>query len=205
MTVITSLPRGLKNSDFVRNSPEKQLSAEAPPIQFVPSSIPKARNATKKVHIKITFPSKVTKAFQVFFAGDLEQAINHVQVVKSILEDKQVEKEIKFTRASLHQKKESLRRLEDFRSRADMGVTPSTHTRFHEGVPEESPAGSGRNRAGSGTEERVSSANLEALRTAVLELKGKLSALHQSAFDTFEQTLAAPLQVSVPRDRPRRM
>ena len=63
MTVIIALPRGLKNSDFVRNSPEKQLSAEAPPIQFIPNSITKTRNATEKVHVMIMFPSKITNAF----------------------------------------------------------------------------------------------------------------------------------------------
>ena len=41
----------------------------------------------------------------------------------------------------------------------------------------------------------VSEADVEALKSAVLELKGQIKALNQSIFDTFEQSLAPALQV----------
>ena len=79
-----------ENEDFIQNSPEKQLSCNTPPIQFIPSPLPKARTSDNKFQLKITFPSKVVKTYRVFFAGDLEQAINQILVVWSIVEDKQI-------------------------------------------------------------------------------------------------------------------
>ena len=45
--------------------------------------------------------------------GDLEQAINHVLVIKSIAEDKQNKYRIKLAQTSLHQKDENLKHLKD--------------------------------------------------------------------------------------------
>ena len=84
----------------------------------------------QQVSVKITFPTKISKAYQVFFAGDLEQAINHVLVIKSITKDKQNKYRIKLTQTSLHQKEENLKRLKDLQPRANIWYDPLTHTRL---------------------------------------------------------------------------
>ena len=73
----------------------------------------------QQVSVKITFPTKISKAHQ-FFVGNLEQAINHVLVIKSINEDKQNEYRIKLTQTSLHQKEENLKCLKDLQTRANI-------------------------------------------------------------------------------------
>ena len=88
MPVVTAFPPGLKNESFVRNSPEKQLNCEVTPVQFVQSPLLKARNGSDKSTIKITFSSNIPKSFCVFSVGNLEQAIDHVQLVLAIIEDK---------------------------------------------------------------------------------------------------------------------
>ena len=94
MPVATALPPGLKNKKFTRNSPGKQLSCEIPPIQYIPSPLPKARSTHAKATIKIFLPSNVSKTYRVFVSGNLEQAINHVQLVLAIIEDYQIESKI---------------------------------------------------------------------------------------------------------------
>ena len=64
---------------------------------------------------------------------------------------------------------------------------PSVYRRFASG---ESPESTENSRA----TKNVSPAQVDALKTEILELKGNLAALNQSVFDTFEQSLVASLQ-----------
>ena len=94
MPVVTAFPPGLKYESVVRNSPEKQLSCETSLIQLCPSPLPKARNGSDKSLIKIMFPSNISKTFKVFHGGNLEHAIDHVNFVLNIIEDKQTHQKI---------------------------------------------------------------------------------------------------------------
>ena len=191
MPVVTAFPPGQKPDSFVRNNPEKQLCCPSPPIQFCPSPLPKARNDADKTTIKISFPSNVSKTFKVFFGGNLEQAINHSELVLSILEDKHTKQKILRAELALTQKEESLRRIRECLARAP-AATPASHVRFTNEVSPEEPT---RNASRVSLPERATEADVEALESAVLELKGEIDARNQSIFDTFEQSLAPPLQV----------
>ena len=47
----------------------------------------------------------------------------------------------------------------------------------------------------SSPDQRITEADVKALESAALELKGSIVVLHQSAFSTFEQSLVPPPQV----------
>ena len=139
----------------------------------------------------ICFPSDVSKTYRFFSAGNLEQAINHVRLILTIIEDKQIESMILAAEVSLTQKQESLTCLHLLLARAAV-VTPSSHLRFTEDAPNKTTRNASRS---SDLEERVTKGDVEALELAILELKSAIKALNQSVFDTFEQSLALPLQV----------
>ena len=104
MPVVTKLPKGMKEHDLQRNSPEKQLGVKTPPIQFIPTRPPKAHSQEDCATVKITFPSKVVKIYQVFFNSDLEQAISHVRLMEFILKDLRIVELIAASEAEIKEK-----------------------------------------------------------------------------------------------------
>ena len=173
MPVVTELPSGLEEKDFKGNSPDRQLGVKTPPIQFIPSKIPRARTQEEKTTLKLTFPSGITKTFRVFYAGDLEHAINHVRLVEGIFKDMQFEEQILATEAKSKEKHQELVLLvpSSGRSRSD---TPARHHRFQ---AEESSPESTEN-----VSENVSQGNIETLKIEILELKGKIKDLNEGVF-----------------------
>ena len=109
----------------------------------------------------------------------------------AIIEDKQTNQKILAAGISLTQKQESLRRLRLLLARAPV-VTPASRVCFTEGDPKYSPRNASRVLS---PDKRVTEADVEALESAVLKLKGQIKSLNQSIFDTFEQSLAPSLQV----------
>ena len=185
MPVVTEFPPRLKNKDFQRNSPERNLDAKVPPIQFIPAKASKSRNPEDRTNIKIAFPSGITKSYRVFSAGNLEHAISHVRLVQTIIKDTRLPEDILAAEAELKEKVAALDLLVP-RGERPQSNTPSSHLRF----PEESPEST----ADSPVTETVSPSNIETLKSEILELEGNLKNLHESVFDTFEQSLAASLQ-----------
>ena len=72
MPVVSELPKELVEREFQRNSPDKFLGVRTPPLQFIPSRPPNACTQEDKVSVKLSFPNKVLKTYQVFFSGNLE-------------------------------------------------------------------------------------------------------------------------------------
>ena len=173
MPVVTELPPGLEKKDLKRNSPESQLGAKTAPIQFIPSKIPRARTQEEKTTLKLTFPSGITKIFRVFYAGDLEHAINHVCLVEVIFKDTRIEEQILAAEAELKEKHQELVLLvpSSRRSRSD---TPARHHRFQ---AEESSPESTEN-----VSENVSQGDIESLKIEILELKGNIKDLNEGVF-----------------------
>ena len=87
MPVVSEFPKGLEEHDFQHNSPEKFLGVKTPPVGFISSRPPKAHSHEDRATVKIFFPNKVVKTYLVFFSGTLEQAIKHVYLNKSIIDD----------------------------------------------------------------------------------------------------------------------
>ena len=105
MPVVIELPPGLEEKDFQRNSPERQLGVKTPPIQCIPSKIPKSRSQEENTNIKLSFPSGVTKSFRVFYADGLEHVISHVRLNVSIMKDLRIEAKILAAEAKLKEKR----------------------------------------------------------------------------------------------------
>ena len=91
----------------------------------------KPRNPSKKVQLKITFPSKIVKFYQVF-ARDLEQAINHALVVWFIIKDKQIKANIQATKNQLAEKEESHGHLIALQAQVS-NTKPSIYSHMTEG------------------------------------------------------------------------
>ena len=136
--------------------------------------------------MEISFPKKVIKTYRVFYSRNLEQTIKHVTLNKSIADDLKIAKRISTAEAEIKEKQEELDLLQSRLNRS-RSSTLSVHPRFATG---ESPESTENSRA----TDNVSPAQVDALNTEILELKGNLAALHQSVFDTFEQPLAVSLQ-----------
>ena len=105
---------------------------------------------------------------------------------KSIAADLKIAERISTAEAVIKEKQEELNLLQA-RLTGSRSSTPAVHHRF---ATWESPESTENSRA----MENVSPAQVDALKTEILELKGNLVALNQSVFDTFEQSLAASLQ-----------
>ena len=159
------------------------MGVKTPPIGFIPSRPPKARSQESCATVNISFPNKVVKTYRVFFSGTLEQAIKHVYLNKSIVDDLRIAKRISTTKAEIKEKQEQPNLLQSRlgRSRSSMS---SAHHRFATG---ESPESTENFRA----TKNVSPAQLDELKTEILEFEGNLISLHQSVFDAFKQLLAA--------------
>ena len=95
------------------------------------------------VTIKISFPSKVVKTYQVFFGGNLEQAIKDVCLNESIVDDLKTVELIAAAEAEMKEKQEELDLLQSRLNRS-RSSTPPTHHRF---ATEESPEFSENSRA----------------------------------------------------------
>ena len=155
------------------------------PIQFIPSKIPKARSGEEKASTKLIFPSGVIKTFRVFDVGRLEHVINHVRLVEVIIKDMQIKEQILAAEAELKEKDQELALLVP-RCERPRSHIPASHRRY----TEESPKSTKNSRASN----NVSSSGIQTLKSGMMELKGKIKDLNESVFDTFKQTLAAPLQ-----------
>ena len=137
---------------------------KTPSIQFISSRTSKARSQEDTATVKITFPIKVVKTYRVFFSGTLKQAIKHVSLNESIVDDLKIAKRISTTEAKIKEKQEELELLQS-RLGCSRSSTPSTHRRF---AAEESPESTENSRA----TENVSPSQVDTIKTALLELEG---------------------------------
>ena len=112
MPVVSELPKGLEEHDFQRNFREKLLGVKTLPIGFSPSRPPKTRSQEDRATVKISFPNKVVKTYRVFFSDTLEQAIKHVYLNKSIVDDLKIAERISTAEAEIKEKQEQLNLLQ---------------------------------------------------------------------------------------------
>ena len=164
MPVATELPKGLEEHDFQRNFPEKLLGVKAPPIQFILSRTPKARSQEYRATVKISFLNNVAKTYRVFFSGTLEQAIKHVSLNESIVDDLKIVELISTAKVEMKGKQEKFELLQSRLGRS-RSSTPSTHRRF---ATEESPELTENSHA----TKNVSPSQVDTIKTALLELEG---------------------------------
>ena len=135
---------------------------KTPPIQFIPSKLPRAHTQEEQTTLKLTFPSSITKTFQVFYAGGLERAINHVRLVEVILKDMRIQEQILAAEAELKEKEQDLVLLVPPSGRSGSD-TPSRHHQYQD---EESPEST------KNVSENVFQGNIETLKAEIFELKG---------------------------------
>ena len=159
---------------------------KTPPIQFIPSRSPKARSQEDGATVTISFPNKIVKTYRVFFSGTLEQAIKHVGLNESIADDLKISERFSAAKAEIKEKQEELALIQS-RLGCSRSSMPSSHRRFATGESPESTKNSCATK-------NVSLAQVDALKTEILELGGNLTSLYQSVFDTFERLLASSLQ-----------
>ena len=81
---------------------------KTPPSQFIPSKLSRARTQEEKTTFKLTFSSGIANTFRVFYAGDLEHAINHVRLVEVIVKNMRIEEQILAAEAELKDKEQEL-------------------------------------------------------------------------------------------------
>ena len=129
MPVASELQKRLEERDFQRNSPDKYLGVKNPPLQSIPSRPSKAHTQDDKASVKISFPNKVTKTYRVFYSGNLEQAIKHVTLNKSIAADLKIAERISTAQAEIKEKEQELELLQ-FRLGRSRSSTPSIHCRL---------------------------------------------------------------------------
>ena len=127
--MVSELPKGLDERDFQCNSPEKFLGVKTPPLQFIPPRPPKARTQEEQASVKISFPNKVIKTYRIFYSGNLEQAIKHVSLNKSIAADLKIAERISTAQAEIKEKEQELELLQ-FRLGRSRSSTPSIHCRL---------------------------------------------------------------------------
>ena len=137
MPVVSELPKGLIERKFRRNSPDNFLKVRTPPLHFIPSRPPKARTQEDKASVKLSFSNKVIKTYRVFFSGNLEQAIKHVCLNKSIAADLKIAKRISTAKPEIKEKQEELDLLQARLARS-RSSTPAVHRRFASGESLES-------------------------------------------------------------------
>ena len=102
--MVSELLKALEEHDFKRNSPEKVLGVKTPPIQFILSRPQKARSQEDRTTVTIFFPNKIVKTYRVFFSGTLEQAIKHVNLNKSIIDDLKIAERISTAKVVIKEK-----------------------------------------------------------------------------------------------------
>ena len=102
------------------------------------------------------------------------------------MDDLKIAELLSTAEAEIKEEQEELELLQSRLGRSQSS-TPSTHRCF---ATEESPESTKNFRA----TENVSPSQVDTIKTAILELKGNLASLHQSVFDTFEQSLTVSLQ-----------
>ena len=112
MPVVSELPKGLEEHDFQRNFREKLLGVKTLPIGFSPSRPPKTRSQEDRATFKISFPNKIVKTYRVFFSGTLEQAIKHVGLNESIVDDLNIFERISAAKVEIKGKQEELALLQ---------------------------------------------------------------------------------------------
>ena len=118
----------------------------------------------------LSFPNKVLKTYRVSFSGNLEQAIKHATLNKSITAYLNISQRISTAEAEIKEEQEELDLLQARLGRS-RSSTLSVHRRF---ASKESPESTENSRA----TENVSPAQVNAPKTEIFKLKGNLAPLN---------------------------
>ena len=111
MVIISVLPIGIFQKNFERYLPGKVGGAV--PIRFIPNKVKDHFNDSKQSTVKIFISSTVTKSL-IFFNRNSEAAIEPIKVHKSIVTDKKLKFQYKYSRDLATSKKNKIKELDKY-------------------------------------------------------------------------------------------